>query len=66
MVNKLKLDYPYSNKEVLQRIQKLDKKAVNLNKNIERLFYLLLMIIFVYFYKPLSNLHNSDNIKTKH
>ena len=59
MANKLKLDYPYSNKEVLQRIQELDKKAVNLNKNIERLFYLLLMIIFVYFYKPLSNLHNS-------
>lgn len=51
MANKLNIDYPYSNKEVLQRIQELDKKAVNLNKNIERLFYLLLMIIFVYFYK---------------
>ena len=59
MANKLKIDYPYSNKEVLQRIQELDKKAVNLNKNIERLFYLLLMTILVYFYKSLSNLHNS-------
>lgn len=37
MANKLKLDYPYSNKEVLQRIQELDKKAVNLSKNIERM-----------------------------
>ena len=37
MANKLNIDYPYSNKEVLQRIQELDKKAVNLNKNIERM-----------------------------
>ena len=59
MDNKLKINYLYCNKKVLQRIQELDKKAVNLNKNIERLFYLLLMTILVYFYKSLSNLHNS-------
>ena len=27
MANKLNIDYPYSNKEVLQRIQELDKKV---------------------------------------
>lgn len=37
MAQKLKIDLPYKTKEVLLKIQELDKKAVNLNKNIENL-----------------------------
>lgn len=37
MAQKLKINLPYKTKEVLLKIQELDKKAVNLNKNIENL-----------------------------